>query len=311
MSILLVKSGPPEGIGEWQAAFAAVRPDITVRWWDDPGVDPATVDYVFVWAPPAGWLAQLPNLKLIISSGAGVDHLLADPDLPDVPIVRMGAPESAMRMCEFVTLAVLYLHRQWHRFAADQRARVWGEATNPETVERRVGVMGLGQLGAAAATALVPFGFQVSGWTRSPKTLAGVRNFAGPAQLAPFLSACDILVCLLPATPETERILNAERFALLPRGACVVNVARGSLLVEADLLAALDRGHLQHAILDVFETEPLPKESPLWAHPAITLTPHVASFPDRRARARFACAAIAALEHGAPLPNRYDRARGY
>jgi glyoxylate/hydroxypyruvate reductase A len=311
MTILLVKSGGPGAIEEWRAAFATVRPDLDVRWWDDPSVDPLAVRYALVWAPEPGRLKTYPNLRLVISSGAGVDHLAGDTMLPDVPIVRLGAPEAVWRMREYVALSVLHLHRLWHRFAANQRARVWDELPNPEAPERRVGVMGLGQLGAAALDALRPFGFPLSGWSRSPKALPGVRCFADMRGLKPFLAQCDILVCLLPATPETNGILNAETFAALPRGASVVNAARGSLLVEADLLAALDSGHLEAAVLDVFETEPLPPDSPLWLHPCITITPHVASFPGRPARARFAAEVITAFEAGRALPNLFDPKRGY
>ena len=312
MTVLLVKSGGPGAIGEWQAAIGALRPDLDVRWWDDPSVDPAEVHFVFVWAPEPGRLDRYPNLKLILSSGAGIDHLGDPASLPDVPIVRQGAIEAAWRMREYVTLGVLHLHRQWHRFAENRSRREWAEQLqNPEAPERRVGIMGLGQLGAASAEALRPFGFALSGWSRTPKALPGVRCFAGPRGLKPFLAQCDILVCLLPATPETAGILNAERFAMLPRGAMVLNAARGSLLVEKDLLAALGSGHIEAAVLDVFETEPLPPDNPLWTHPRVVVTPHVASFPGRAARARFACDVIAAFEKGQPLPNLYDRARGY
>jgi glyoxylate/hydroxypyruvate reductase A len=311
MAILLVKSGGPGAIEEWKACFGALRPDLDVRWWDDPSVDPGAVHYAFVWAPERGRLGAYPNLRLVISSGAGVDHLAEDDQLPDVPIVRMGAPEAVWRMREYVALAVLHLHRLWHRFAAQQRARVWDELSNPEAPERRVGVMGLGQLGAAAIEALRPFGFQLSGWSRTPKAIAGVRCFAGARGLRPFLAQCDIAVCLLPATAETAGILDAAAFAAMPRGASVVNAARGSVLVEHDLVAALDSGQLEAAVLDVFAAEPLPADSPLLAHPRITITPHVASFPGRAARARFACQVIAAFERGEKLPNLYDRRRGY
>ena len=311
MSVLLMKSGGQAALAEWQAAFAAVRPDIEVRWWDDPAVDPASVDYAFVWAPEKGRLRALPNLKLVLSSGAGVDHLGEPEDRPDVPIVRMGAPEAVARMREFTILSVLHMHRMWHRYAANQRRKTWVEIQNPDAADRRVGVMGLGNLGAAAAIGLVPFGFQVSGWSRSPKAVPDVRCFAGPRGLKPFLAQCDILVCLLPATAETNGLLNAERFAMLPKGAGIVNLARGSVLVEPDLVAALDSGHLEAAVLDVFETEPLPADSPLWTHPRVTITPHVASFPGRAPRARYACAAIAAFEKGEPLPNLFDPRRGY
>lgn len=310
MSILLVKSGGPAAMDDWRAAFAACAPGLEVRWWNDASVDPAAVRYALVWEPDAARLAQLPGLRLIVSSGAGVDHLPAE--MPaGVPIVRMGAPEAVWRMREHVVLSVLYLHRQWHRFAINQRARLWQDVPNPEAPQRRVGIMGLGQLGAAAAEALAPFGFALSGWSRAAKAIPGLRCFAGPRGLKPFLAQCDIVVCVLPATPETNGILNAAAFAALPKGACVINAARGQLLVEDDLVAALNAGQVGHALLDVFATEPLPPESPLWAHPGITITPHVASFPDRAARARYAAEVIAIFERGEPLPNLFDPKRGY
>lgn len=306
-----MKSGGAAAVPDWQRHFAALLPEFSVHGWDQPDLPVERVTHAVVWAPEPGRLAKFPNLKLILSSGAGVDHL-ADPALPrHVPVVRMGAPEAVARMAEHVTLAVLYHHRQWHRFADQQRRRVWAEADNPEAPERRVGVMGLGQLGAGAALAVKKFGFQVAGWSRTPKALPGIQCFAGPRGLAPFLKRTEILVCVLPATPETDRIINAGNLALLPRGATVINAARGSLMNEADLLAALDSGHIAGAALDVFETEPLPPDSPFWTHRLVTITPHVASFPGRAARAKFCAAVIRAHARGEPLPNLFDAARGY
>lgn len=306
-----MKSGGAAAVPDWQRHFAALLPEFRVVGWDDAATVPEAITHAVVWAPEPGRLATFPNLKLILSSGAGVDHL-ADPALPKhVPVVRMGAPEAVARMAEHVTLAVLYHHRNWHRFADQQRRRVWAEADNPEAHERRVGVMGLGQLGAGAALAVQKFGFQVAGWSRTPKALPGIQCFAGPRGLKPFLQRTDILVCVLPATPETDRIINAANLALLPRGATVINAARGSLVDEAALLAALDSGHIAGAALDVFDTEPLPPESPFWTHQLVTITPHVASFPGRAARAKFCAGVIRAHARGEPLPNLFDAARGY
>jgi glyoxylate/hydroxypyruvate reductase A len=311
LAVIVVKSGGAAAVPDWQRHFAALLPRFRVVGWDDAGAAPEAVTHAVVWAPEPGRLAKFPNLKLILSSGAGVDHL-ADPALPKhVPVVRMGAPEAVARMAEHVTLSVLYHHRNWHRFADQQRRRVWAECDNPEAPARRVGIMGLGQLGTGAALAVAKFGFQVAGWSRTPKALPGIQCFAGPRGLAPFLKRTDILVCVLPATPETDRIINAVNLALLPRGATVINAARGSLVHEADLLAALDSGHITGAALDVFETEPLPEASPFWTHPLVTITPHVASFPGRAARAKFCAGVIEAHARGENLPNLFDAARGY
>lgn len=310
--VLLVKSGGAEALPEWREVFAATVPHLDVRWWADPSVRPEDVAYAFVWEPEPGRLATFPNLRLIVSSGAGVDHLIIDPTLPrHVPIVKMGAPEAAARMAEYVLAAVLFHHRRFHDFVDAQRRRAWAYLETTEAANRTVGVMGLGTLGAAAAGALAEAGFRVRGWSRTGRTLDGVATFAGPTALAAFLAGTEILVCLLAATPQTAGIINAATLAHLPRGACVINAARGSHLVLPDLIAALDAGRIAAATLDVFETEPLPPDSPAWTHPRILVTPHVASTPDRRARGRFAAEAIRAFEAGRIPPNLYDPARGY
>lgn len=310
--VLLVKSGGEAAVAEWQALFAPLLPHCSVRWWDDPTVAAEDVRYVFVWEPEPGRLAALPNLRLIISSGAGVDHLTKDPLLPvHVPIVKMGAAEAAQRMAEYVLATVLFHHRRFHDFVEAQRHRRWAYLETTEARHRTVGVMGLGTLGAAAAVALRDAGFRVRGWSRTAKMLAGVETFAGRESLPAFLAPVEILVCLLAATPETARIIDASLLGRLPRGACVVNAARGVHVVLDDLIAALGSGQVAAATLDVFETEPLPPDSPAWTHPRILVTPHVASYPDRAARARFVADAITALESGRPLPNRFDPQRGY
>lgn len=310
---LLVKSGGEKAVAHWQECFRAVDPRIEVHSWNDPAVRPEEVDFVVVWEPEAGRLAKLPNLKVVFSSAAGVDHITCDPDWPrHLPLVRMGGADTAQRMGEYIIWACLSLLRETRHFALGQASRAWRykEARFSATA-RRVGIMGLGNLGSRAAAMLRGVGFPVQGWARSRKDLPDVRSYAGAAELPEFLATIDILVCLLPSTPETRGLIDAGLLAQLPRGAELVNAGRGSHLVAPDLLAALDSGHLAGAVLDVFEEEPLPVDSPLWDHPGITITPHVASTASRPERARYIAAAIAAFEAGHPLPNVYDPTRGY
>ncbi|MDJ0387052.1 glyoxylate/hydroxypyruvate reductase A [Roseomonas sp. E05] len=313
MATLLVKSGGEKAVAEWRSAFQAVDQRFRVHWWEDPAVPPEAVDYVLVWDPQPGWLRSLPKLKVVFSSGAGVDHITRDPDWPrQLPLVRMGGTETEQRMSEYIAWACLSLLREARAFARAQAAGQWlGRDACPSAAGRRVGILGLGNLGRRAAAALQAIGFPVQGWSRSRKDIPGVRSFAGPEELPDFLAGTDILVCLLPSTPETAGLIDARLLARLPPGAQVVNAGRGSHLVVPDLLAALESGQLDGAVLDVFEQEPLPPESPLWAHPKVTVTPHVASLPGRPERARYVAAAIADFEAGRPLPNLYDPERGY
>lgn len=311
--VLLVNSGGEAAVPEWQEQFARCAPHLQVRWWDDPHVSPEQVAYVFLWAPQPGRLAELPNLRLILSSGAGVEHITGDPDWPrGVGIVRMGGAETVQRMGEYVCLGALCLLRGTKRIVDAQARRTWDNFDAPRTApETRVGVMGLGNLGARAAEMLQALGFPVHGWSRSRKRMPRVESFAGDEELPAFLGRTDLLVCLLPETPETRGILRAETLALLPPGAAVLNAARGSHVVAADLLDALDRDHLSGAFLDVFEEEPLPPDHPLWTNPKVIVTPHVASLASRRARAQYVGDAIAAFERGEVPPNLYDPGRGY
>ncbi len=298
---------------DWQRAFAAAGATVDVRWWDDATVDPAAVRYVLVWDPEPGRLAKLPKLEVIFGSGAGVDFITADPDLPrHVPLVRMATPGAAQRMGEFVTWAALSLLKGARRIGAAQAERRWDyfepEWTAPETT---VGIMGLGHMGAAAARMLQGIGFPVIAWSRTPKQVPGVRSYAGGAERDAFLTATRILVCLLPATPETRHILAKPLLDALPDGAGLVNVGRGSQQKIEDILAALDSGKLSGAVLDVFDQEPLPPEHPAWTHPKLLVTPHLASLPPRSERAAHVAKLIAAHERGEALPNTYDHARGY
>lgn len=313
MAILLAISGwEPDA---WLERFRALAPGREVRL--IPGLgDPATIRYACAWKAPPGLFASLPNLAAIFSLGAGVDHLLADPLLPEVPIVRIVDPDLTLRMTEYVVLHVLLHHRRFKLYDRQQRERVWREHADPAAGAVRVGIMGLGVLGEAAAAALRPLGFRLAGWSRTPKMVPGVTSFAGAAGLKPFLAETDILVCLLPLTADTRGMLDYALFQGLARdgalgGPALVNAGRGGLQVEADILRALDDGTLAGASLDVFELEPLPAESPLWSHPKVFVTPHNAAQSDPRALASYVLGQIERFERGLPLENVVDRGRGY
>jgi glyoxylate/hydroxypyruvate reductase A len=295
----------------WRAQLTRLTSELEVRVWPEIG-NPAEIDYALVWRPEPGFLASLPNLKLILSLGAGVDHLLGDPQLPrHIPIVRLVDPHMTDAMSEYVVLQVLRLHRRDLDYRAQQEAGVWRELDQQNAGERRVGILGLGELGQDAAKKLTALGFDVAGWSRSDKNLAGIASYAGAAGLAPLLGRSEIVVCLLPLTTETERILNASTLALLPKGAALVNAARGAHLVEDDLLAALASGQVSAAVLDVFREEPLTTDHPFWHHPRVIVTPHVAAFTNPTTAAPIILDNIRRFEDGRPLLNRIDPARGY
>jgi glyoxylate/hydroxypyruvate reductase len=300
----------------WAARLATHLPHHPIRRADQPFI-PESIVYAATWKHPPGLLATLPNLKLIFSLGAGVDHLMRDPKLPSVPILRVADPDLTFRMGEWVLLHTLMVHRQHARYAAQQAARVWDEDENqPAARDVRVGIMGLGVLGQHAAHLLRMTGFNVAGWSRAPKTVDGIRCYAGHAELKAFLNRTDILVVLLPLTPETQGVLNRALFAELARdgrlgGPSILNAGRGGLQREADILAALDDGTLKTAILDVFETEPLPLESPLWRHPRVIITPHNAAMSEPDAIAALIARQISRFEAGEALENVVDRRTGY
>lgn len=313
MPTIVVKSGGEAAMPEWQRHFAEFAPGLEVRWWNDAGVAPDKVDFVLVWDPEVGRLAGWPNLKVIFGSGAGVDAITADPALPQhLPLVRMAPDGATQRMGEFICWAALSLLKDARRMALNQAQARWKDFEPERTAaETPVGIMGLGNMGSRAGAMLQGLGFPVRGWSRRREDLPGVACFAGAAELDAFLAETRILVCLLPATVETRGILAAPLLAKLPQGAGLVNAGRGSHQKLEDIIAALDAGQLGGAVLDVFETEPLPAESPAWAHPKIIVTPHVASLPNRRERAQYVARAIADFTAGRPLPNVYDHARGY
>ncbi len=295
----------------WNDVFRDAMPERECRDWAAPG-DKADIEYAFVWAPPPGALRTFSNLKCIFSIGAGVDHLLKDPDLPDgVPIVRMVEPELTQGMTEYVTMHVLRYHREVPALEQQQRDRVWHELIAPTAPSRKVGLLGLGVLGQDSARVLHALKFDLACWSRTPKRVEGVQSFHGAEGLDAFLARTEILVCLLPLTPETEGILNRDLFAKLPRGACLINAGRGGHQVEDDILEALASGQLAGATLDVFRTEPLPADSPFWAHPKVTLTPHIASVTQQVSAIEHVVANIRRIEAGEAPLNTVDRDMGY
>jgi glyoxylate/hydroxypyruvate reductase A len=300
----------------WVDRFRRLLPDRKVVTPAD-AFDRADVHYVASWKHPAGALRDLPNLRAIFSLGAGVDHLFADPDLPDVPVTRVVDPDLTMRMSEWVLLHVLLHHRQQAMYDWQQSQKIWDDDRDqPAASEVRVGVMGLGELGSDAARKLAVVGFDVAGWARSRHRLEGIRCFVGDGDLDAFLARTDILVCLLPLTRDTRGMLNAGLFAKLAHdgrlgGPILLNAGRGGLQNEADILAALDSGVLKAAVLDVFETEPLPEDSPLWSHPRVTVSPHNSAISHHDAVAAAVARQIRAFERGEALGNVVDREKQY
>jgi glyoxylate/hydroxypyruvate reductase len=261
---------------------------------------PEAIDYVMSFTPPPGKIASLPRLKAAFCLGAGVDGFLSDPTFPrSVPLVRFVDRTLSAEMAQYLLMHVLIHHRRQRFFDGAQRDGRWRQETLPRrTEDTRIGFLGLGEIGRFAATRFADLGFAVSGWSRSRKTIAGLTTFAGEDELAAFLGQSDILICLLSLTRQTRGILAAKTFAALPKGAFVINVARGAHLVETDLIAALDSGQISGAVLDVFNDEPLPAASPLWHHANVTITPHIAAVSQTPVVLRYIRDGIAAFERG-------------
>jgi glyoxylate/hydroxypyruvate reductase A len=274
---------------------------------------PQQIDYFVGFRPPHGFLKTLTKLKAIFSLGAGVDGFLRDPEFPrHLPVVRFVDETLQREMAQYVTMHVLIMHRHQRGFDAAQAAGEWRQKMlSRPSRELRIGILGMGDIGAVTAERLMMFDFQLFGWSRSRKDVPGVTSYAGKDELPEFLAQCDVLVCMLPLTPETENILDAKLFAHLPKGAWLINVGRGGHGNEADILAALDSGQLGGAVLDVFQTEPLPPDSPFWTHPKVTVTPHIAGITDPRNAAAFITDCVARAQSGAPLKNVVDLSKGY
>ena len=271
-----------------------------------------SIDIALAANPPPAALAGLPGLRLIQSLWAGVDRLLADGSVPaDVPLARMVDPAMNEAMAETALWAVLSVQREFFAYARQQREPVWRQLPQRRADETTAAVLGLGQMGRTCALRLAGNGYRVAGWSRSETRVAGIDTFAGESTLARVLANADVVVNLLPLTDATRGLFNARTFALMRRGAALVNLARGAHVVEADLLDALASGRLGHAVLDVFSNEPLPGDQPFWSHPRITVLPHVAALTDPRSAAVIVARNVVALREGRTPENLVDRSRGY
>jgi glyoxylate/hydroxypyruvate reductase A len=296
----------------WHELLAAEREVVSEP---DSLTDPS-ITYAVVWKQRPNLLSGLPNLRAIFSVGAGVDHIFADTTVPDVPIVKVVADNLTQHMTEYVVWRVIDHHRQGILYRAQQQKKIWHEPPQRPAGDIAVGIMGLGNLGQAAASALQALGFQVNGWSRTQKSVAGVTAFAGESGLIPFLNSTDILVVLLPLTPATQGMVNYGVLKELRRrnglgGAVLINAGRGRLQKDADILRALDDGTLKEASLDVFEVEPLPKTSPLWGHPKVFVTPHAAATSDPTHLVPGMLRQMDAFERGEGLQNLVDRKEHY
>jgi glyoxylate/hydroxypyruvate reductase A len=312
---ILLATGPWP-IAPWAEAIRAAEPDRPLHLW--PHVtEPEAIRYALLWKAPEGILTGLSGLKVIFSLGAGVDHLVFQHSLPPgVPIVRVVSGDLTGRMAEWVVLQVLMHHRRQRTYDAFQARRHWQDLDQPAAGAVRVGVMGMGTLGRHSADILARLGFAVAGWSRRPSTVAGVESFHGSDGLGAFLARTDILVCLLPLTPDTRGILSMPLFTRLARdgalgGPVLINAGRGGLQVETDIVRALETGVLVGASLDVFEKEPLDPASPLWTLPNVVITPHVAADSEPAAIIPEILGQIASFEAGRPLRNVIDRTSLY
>lgn len=309
MTLVAYKSDPVRG-ALWHEVFAREAPELTLVDWADTS-RAAAAPYLVAWVPPDDLATTMPNLRAFFCTGAGIDHLPFHEFPTGLRVVRMVDPALARSMAEYVVTAVLMLHRDMVAYRADQAAGRWNGRTVVAAAARRVGIMGLGNMGLAAVEALGHLGFPLRGWSASRKVIAGLETFAGPAELRSFLSGTDILVCLLPLTDETRGILDRSLFAMLPRGAMLLNAGRGGHLVEADLLAALDASLLSAAVLDVLADEPPRPDHPLLRHPRVVVTPHIASATHPESAARQVIKGVRADMAGRPIEHVLDPRQGY
>jgi glyoxylate/hydroxypyruvate reductase A len=311
MALLIVELDKRIGNAQaWRDTFAEQIPELPIRIWPEVN-DLSDIEYLAFMHPDFNTLPAFPNLKAMFSRAAGVDDIVKHPKLPKVPLGKVEPPGGDPMMTEYVVMHVLRFHRDMPAYQAAQARHEWLRIPIARPEQRRVGFLGFGMMAKAPALILKSLGFKVSAWVRSPRESAEVPIFHGADQLAPFLGETDIAVCLLPLTPETEGLFCARTFAMMPKGAMLVNVGRGKHVVDKDLIAALDSGQLSYAALDALWPEPLPPESPLWAHPRITVMPHVARRPTVAQLVTEIAANIRSLERGGPLLQEVDLALGY
>lgn len=310
MTATLVFHSEFDSFEQWQALLAPLLPGVRIC--QEQGVDdPDSVRYALAWKPPQGFFARYRNLQLLVNLGAGVDQLVGRDDLPAIPITRVSDPDMGRMMASYVLFAVLRYARDIPALERAQRERRWHYLHPRLPASIRIGVLGLGELGAYAALELARQGFAVRGWSRSPKQLAGVACISGLDGLDAFIASSDILVTMLPLTAETRGLLDARRLALLPEGACFINVSRGAVVDQQALTEALRNGRIAEATLDVFDREPLPPEDPLWGLDNVLITPHLASVAIAESAARQIADNIGRVERGEAVLHRVDPARGY
>ncbi len=297
----------------WKEALLKADPTIDFRSYPDWGTSDDGPAYAFVWHPKPGLLKEYTNIKAIFSLGAGVDHLLADPDLPkDIPIIRMGDDGLKEGMAEFITMNVLMHHRQMPYLLQQQQQQEWGRVFAPAASALNVGIMGYGALGKAATEKLKPFGYQLSTWSRSSKPHEeDITHFSGTEQINAFLETTNILVCLLPETKETINLLDKERMSLLPKGASIINAGRGGLINLSALEELMNTGHIESATLDVFPEEPLNSDHSLWKQKKLFITPHIAAITRPDTAANYVLRNIKRLENGETPENELDLNKGY
>ena len=311
MALLVINLDKFIGNAEaWRETFGEQFPDLEIRIWPDAG-EPADIEYLAFMHPDFDILPIFPNLKAMFTRSAGVESFVNHPKLPDAPLGKLEPSSGDPMMTEYVVMHVLRFHRDMPAYQAHQAKREWhrGAITRPE--ERRIGFLGYGMMAKAPALVLKSLEFYVSAWVRTPKEDAEVPIFHGPDQLEPFLNQTDIAVCLLPLTKETEGIFCARTFAMMPKGAMLINVGRGKHVVDEDLIKVLDSGQLSYAALDALWPEPLPPESPLWLHPKVTVMPHVARRPTVAHLVTEIAGNIRRLEAGESLLQEIDIAAGY
>jgi glyoxylate/hydroxypyruvate reductase A len=294
----------------WRETFAEQLPDLEIRFWPEPG-NPADIEYLAFMHPDFDALPAFPNLKAMFSRSAGVESFVRHPKLPKAPLCKVEPPGGDPMMTEYVVMHVLRLHRDMPGYQAAQANREWRRTTIVRPEQRRVGFLGFGMMAKAPALVLNSLGFKVSAWVRNPREEPGVAIYHGPGALEPFLRQTDIAVCLLPLTRETEGIFCARTFAMMPRGAMLVNVGRGKHVVDKDLIDALDSGQLAYAALDALWPEPLPATSPLWLHPKVTVMPHVARRPTVAQLVTEIAANIRSVQAGGGLLQEIDVTTGY
>lgn len=296
----------------WLAALRPVLPEYDIRMLDELTAEQrATVEVAIAANPDPTELATLPALKWVQSLWAGVERLVATTRDANFAIVRMTDPQLAQTMAEAVLAWTLYLHRDMPRYRTQQAARIWQQHPLPLPAARTVSILGLGHLGKLAAQRLLQQGFTVCGWSRSPTSLEGVNTFSGPTGLTDMVQRSHILICLLPLTHKTQGLLNRETLALLPPGAALINFARGPIVETEALIAHLDSQHLSHAVLDVFDEEPLPPQSPLWSHPGITVLPHISAPTNKPTAADIVAQNLNQFFVAGEIPASVDRALGY